>query len=180
MRMRHPAMLLDPSPPNTGRPTPLPIPTRPPHAGARYHGVDPSFIKHLDQVQPYDGTPLSASVGRALTLALIAPVVLPLLPPLVLRAASRALPQPPKASLPAAADWSEGRAHAGSGGTAPLQRPRAAAADAAAVPVLVANYVAFVQWAAWAGHDLLLRPLLGSGCAAPAGGVGKAPRARGG
>ncbi|PNH04373.1 hypothetical protein TSOC_009468, partial [Tetrabaena socialis] len=57
--------------------------------GARVHGLDPSYISYLDSLAPYSRADWAAAAGRAAAVAIILPLALPLLPPVLLTRMAR-------------------------------------------------------------------------------------------
>ncbi|GLI64460.1 hypothetical protein VaNZ11_007732 [Volvox africanus] len=55
--------------------------------GARHYGLDPEYVTYLDSLNPYEGDGWNAAMGRAISLAVVVPLALPLLPPFFLRMA---------------------------------------------------------------------------------------------
>jgi hypothetical protein len=129
----------------------LSAPPLPPPPGAAFHGLDPVYQAYLDSLEPYSpggGPSLARAAGALAAAAVTAAAAAPALP---LLAAVQLLDAAAAPKRPAAGDGSD----SGSGNIGDEEQGRATAAG------LVGAAAGRV---AWAVHDAVLEPALGSGC----------------
>ncbi|GIL90694.1 hypothetical protein Vretifemale_18472 [Volvox reticuliferus] len=133
--------------------------------GARHYGLDPEYITYLNSLDPYEGDGWNAAVGRAILLAVLVPLTLPLLPAVFLvrvayndaREAAQQAKGGDRAVTPSSN--SDLPAH--------LLRPPLV------LPAFASSYMRVITYVAWALHDVLEGTPLGNSSSAVGNGNSK-------